>query len=155
MIEHKSMDSLSKTWLGVWTLPKLNYRSMELRRRIYEGTEAVFRRWLRPPFSADGWRVDVANMLGRQGQTQVGIEIIRGIRTAVKGTRPDAFLMGENFFDATGQLQGDQWDGVMNYGGFTHPLWFWLSGYSQGAYQQTLPFRHCGAEQLPGIPCFR
>lgn len=122
------------TWLGVWTLPKLNYLSLELRRRIYEGPQSVFRRWLQPPYSADGWRVDVANMLGRQGSTQIGLEISRGIRKAVKETRDDAYLMGENFFDATGQLQGDQWDGVMNYGGFTHPLWYWLAGYTQGAH---------------------
>jgi alpha-glucosidase len=122
------------TWLGVWTLPKLDYRSPELRRRMYEGHDSVFRRWLRPPFSADGWRVDVANMLGRQGETQIGVEVSQGIRRAVKSTRPDAYLMGENFFDASAQLQGDQWDGVMNYGGFTHPLWFWLAGYSQGAH---------------------
>jgi alpha-glucosidase len=122
------------TWLGVWVLPKLNYLSMELRRRIYEAPQAVFRRWLQPPFSADGWRVDVANMLGRQGPTQIGLEISQGIRRAVKEAKPDAYLMGENFFDATGQLQGDQWDGVMNYGGFTHPLWYWLSGYTQGAH---------------------
>ena len=122
------------TWLGVWTLPKLNYVSRELRRRVYEDADAVFRRWLRPPFSADGWRVDVANMLGRQGPTQIGWEIAQGIRRAVKETLPDAYLMGENFFDATAQLQGDQWDGVMNYGGFTHPLWYWLSSYQQGAH---------------------
>jgi alpha-glucosidase len=122
------------TWLGVWTLPKLNYLSLELRRRIYEGSEAVFRRWLRPPYSADGWRVDVANMLGRQGATQIALEINRGIRRAVKDTHPDAYLIGEHFFDATGQLQGDQWDGVMNYGGFAQPLWYWLSDYKQGAH---------------------
>lgn len=130
---HRHPDDYA-TWLGVWTLPKLNYLSLELRRRIYEGPEAVFRRWLRPPYSADGWRVDVANMLGRQGPTQIGLEVSRGIRRAVKETQPDAYLIGENFFDATNQLQGDQWDGVMNYGGFTHPLWYWLSGYNQGAH---------------------
>jgi alpha-glucosidase len=122
------------SWLGVQSLPKLNYRSAELRRRIYEQPEAVFRRWLQPPYSADGWRVDVANMLGRQGQTQIGLEVTQGIRKAVKATRPDAYLMGENFFDASNQLQGDQWDGVMNYGGFTHPLWHWLRGYYQGGH---------------------
>ena len=122
------------TWLGVWTLPKLNYRSRELRRRMYDAPDAVFRRWLQPPYSADGWRVDVANMLGRQGPSQFGLEVSRGIREAVKHTSPDAYLMGENFFDASGQLQGDQWDGVMNYGGFTQPLWYWLAGYSQGAH---------------------
>jgi alpha-glucosidase len=122
------------SWLGVWTLPKLNYRSAELRRRIYEDETAVFRRWLQPPFSADGWRVDVANMLGRQGETQIGEAIAQGIRQAVKESRADAYLMGENFFDASAQLQGDQWDGVMNYSGFTKPLWHWLRGYEQGAH---------------------
>ncbi|MCP4419231.1 MAG: maltodextrin glucosidase [Chloroflexi bacterium] len=122
------------SWLGVWTLPKLDYRSQELRRLIYQNHDAVFRRWLRPPFAADGWRVDVANMLGRQGGSQIGDEIATGIRRAVKETRPDAYLMGENFFDASPQLQGKQWDGVMNYSGLTLPLWYWLDGYTQGAH---------------------
>ncbi len=122
------------SWLGVWLLPKLNYRSHELRRRMYEGETAVFRRWLRPPFAADGWRVDVANMLGRQGEMQIGQEVVQGIRQAVKETRPDAYLIGENFFDATASLQGDQWDGVMNYAGLGIPLLAWLAGYRQGAH---------------------
>lgn len=122
-----------ESWLGHWVLPKLNYRSKELRRRIYGSDDAVFRRWLRPPYAADGWRVDVANMLGRQGETQIGHKIARGIRRAVKATRPDAYLMAESFFDASAQLQGNEWDGVMNYAGFTLPLWHWLRGFDQGA----------------------
>lgn len=129
------------TWLGVWSLPKLNYRSDELRRRIYENDDSVFRYWLKPPFSADGWRVDVANMLGRQGETQVGIEVSRGIRQAVKAARPDAYLIGENFFDATNQLQGDQFDGVMNYMGMSLPLIHWLKGYEQGAWGLEIPIK--------------
>ena len=89
------------SWLGVWSLPKLNYRSLELRQRIYAGAEGVFRRWLRTPFRADGWRVDVANMLARQGPAQMGVEIAQGIRQAVKETNPQAYLIGENFFDAS------------------------------------------------------
>ena len=95
---------------------------------MYTGQEAVFRRWLRPPFRADGWRVDVANMLGRQGEIQMGEEVAHGIRAAVKETDPQAYLIGENFFDATRQLQGDQFDGVMNYAGFATPLLHWLTG---------------------------
>lgn len=140
------------TWLGVRALPKLNYVSLELRKRIFDGPEAVFRRWLRPPFSADGWRVDVANMLGRQGATQIAQEINRGIRRAVKETHADAYLVGENFFDATSQVQGDQWDGVMNYGGFAQPLWYWLSGYKQGAhgFSDTLFSSRWSTEALVG-----
>ncbi len=120
------------SWLGVWSLPKLNYRSAELRRRIYAGPDAVFRHWLRPPYRADGWRVDVGNMLARQGPTQLNVKIARGIRAAVKETAPGAYLIGENFFDASPQLQGDMWDGVMNYMGFGVPLQYWLKGYQAG-----------------------
>jgi alpha-glucosidase len=123
------------SWLGVWMLPKLNYRSAELRRRMYGAEEAIFRHWLRPPFSADGWRIDVGNMLARQGPTQMGREVVREIREAVKETRPDAYLMGENFFDPTPQLQGDQWDAVMNYQGLAKPLLYWLKGVEMGSFK--------------------
>jgi alpha-glucosidase len=116
-----------EAWLGVRTLPKLNYRSQALRQVMYAGPEAVFRRWLRPPYSADGWRIDVANMLARQGADQLGVEVGQGIRRAVKEENPAAYLLGENFFDASPQLQGDMWDAVMNYAGFSIPLWHWLT----------------------------
>ena len=115
-----------EAWLGVRTLPKLNYRSQALRQAIYAGPQSVFRRWLRPPYAADGWRIDVANMLARQGPDQLGVEVGQGIRQAVKAENPQAYLLGENFFDASPQLQGDMWDAVMNYAGFSIPLWHWL-----------------------------
>ena len=118
-----------EAWLGVPTLPKLNYRSQALRQVMYAGPQAVFRRWLRPPYAADGWRIDVANMLARQGADQLGAEVGQGIRQAVKAENPQAYLLGENFFDASSQLQGDMWDAVMNYAGFSIPLWYWLSGF--------------------------
>jgi alpha-glucosidase len=114
------------TWLGVRTLPKLNYRSQALRELMYAGSGSVFRSWLRPPYSIDGWRLDVANMLGRQGADQLGQEVGQGIRKAVKDENPQAYLLGENFFDGTPQLQGDLWDATMNYSGFMLPLFYWL-----------------------------
>lgn len=113
-------------WLGVKSLPKLNYRSQALREAMYAGPDSIFRRWLRPPYSIDGWRLDVANMLARQGADQLGMEIGQGIRQAVKQENPQAYLLGENFFDASHQLQGDCWDASMNYSGFAKPLWYWL-----------------------------
>lgn len=98
-----------ETWLGVRSLPKLNYTSPELRWRMFDAPDAIFRRWLRPPFGADGWRVDVANMLAQQGiEQRMGQEIARAIRAAVKDARPDAYLLGEHFFDASPHLQGDR-----------------------------------------------
>ena len=120
-------------WQGVKMLPKLNYLCQDLCRHMFEGDDALFRRWLRPPYAADGWRIDVANMLGRQGSAQLSGEVGVAIRRAVRQSRSDAYLMGENFFDASGQLQGDQWDGVMNYDGFAKPVWYWLDGYEVSA----------------------
>lgn len=116
------------SWMGHKYVPKLNYASKELRRRMYEGEESVIKRWLKPPFSADGWRVDVANMLGRHNEQQLDGEVIGGIRQAVKSVNPQAYLIGENFYEASEQLDGNGWDAVMNYAGFSGPLWNWLSG---------------------------
>jgi len=88
----------------------------------------VLRHWLRPPFAVDGWRIDVANMLGRLGPVQLGPEVARGIRAAVKAEDPDAYLVGEHAYDAIDHLAGDQWDGVMNYWGFQRPVLDWLAG---------------------------
>ncbi|NHZ72161.1 MAG: maltodextrin glucosidase, partial [Aquificales bacterium] len=132
---HKRPDDYA-SWLGVWLLPKLNYRSPELRRRMFEADDAIFKQWLQPPYSADGWRVDVANMLGRQGDIQIGTEVVENVRQAVKETNPDAYLLGENFFDGTASLQGNEWDSIMNYSGLAIPLLAWLRGFNQGTFAQ-------------------
>ena len=53
------------SWLGVPSLPKLNYDSGELRRRVFDDPDGVVRKWLGGAAGLDGWRVDVANMTGR------------------------------------------------------------------------------------------
>ncbi|HKZ85484.1 MAG TPA: maltodextrin glucosidase [Anaerolineae bacterium] len=113
-------------WLGVRSLPKLNYRSARLRDVMFAAPDSIFRAWLRPPYRIDGWRIDVANMLARQGADQHGVEIGRAIRRAVKEVNPSAYLLGEHFFDASTHLQGDCWDAAMNYAGFAMPIWYWL-----------------------------
>ncbi len=117
------------SWMGVRSLPKLNYRSERLREWMYAGEDAIMRYWLRPPFRVDGWRLDVANMLARQGESQLDHKIGRGMRRAVKAESPHAYLFGENFYDGTPQLQGDELDAVMNYRGFSLPLLSWLVGF--------------------------
>ncbi len=84
---HRRPDDY-ESWLGVRSLPKLNYRSERLREVMYAGQDSIMRYWLRPPFRADGWRIDVANMLARQGESQLGHKIGRGIRRAVKAESP-------------------------------------------------------------------
>jgi alpha-glucosidase len=126
------------SWLGHRSLPRLNYSSDRLREYMITGRDSIFRRWLRPPYSIDGWRVDVANMLGRQDDVDRNLELARAIRTVVKAENPEAYLLAEHFFDASPALQGDAWDAAMNYAGFAVPLWSWLT--SQGFRQHWKPF---------------
>ncbi len=126
------------SWMGHRSLPRLNYASSRLREYMITGPEAIFKRWLRAPFSIDGWRVDVANMLGRQGPDDSNMELARAIRQAVKSENPEAYLLAEHFFDASAALQGDGWDATMNYAGFAFPLWSWLT--SHGFRQHWEPF---------------
>jgi alpha-glucosidase len=118
-----------ETWQGVRSLPKLNYRSLRLREEMYAGEDSVARHWLKPPFRIDGWRVDVANMLARQGENQLEHKVGCGLRRAIKSIAPQAYLIGENFFDGSSQLQGDELDATMNYRGFSIPLQQWLVGF--------------------------
>lgn len=134
-----------ESWLGVPSLPKLNYRSEALREAMYAGDGAILRRWLRPPYRIDAWRLDVANMLARQGDSQLGHKVGRGIRRAVKQENPDMYLLGENFFDGTPHLQGEELDATMNYRGFGMPLLHWLAGHD-AAYRAP----HGDTTPLPG-----
>ncbi|PWR10350.1 alpha-glycosidase, partial [Micromonospora sicca] len=115
-----------ESWNGVKSLPKLNWGSAELRRRFATDPDSLLRRWLRPPYALDGWRVDVANMTGRRGADAYTHEVARLLREVVADTRPDGLLLAEHGHDHTGDLDRDGWHGTMNYVGFTDPVWSWL-----------------------------
>jgi alpha-glucosidase len=106
-----------ESWWGVKSLPKLNWRSPELRTRI----QTTARRWLQSPYSLDGWRVDVANMSGRTGATDVNADVAPALREVLN---EDSLLVGEFFQDFRPDAAG--WHGVMNYSGFSKPVWGWL-----------------------------
>ncbi len=72
-------------------------------------------------------------MLGRHDDSQLDAEVLPEMRNAVKQANPQAYLIGENFYQADSQLQGQAWDGVMNYTGFADPLLNWLKPYETGA----------------------
>ncbi len=105
-----------ESWYGVKSLPKLNWGSPLVRSRVTH----VLQRWLD---YFDGWRVDVANMTGRCGTDDYNHEVARQLRQAVPG---NAMFVAEHAHDATADLDRDGWQGTMNYGGFTRPLWSWL-----------------------------
>lgn len=116
------------SWLGVKSLPKLDYASPLVHDRIYRFPDSAAKRWLRAPFRADGWRIDVAHMMGAGGTDRGNPDLHRAIRRELKADFPEAWIFGEHFFEAARWLQGDQEDGAMNYHGFTNPVGEWLSG---------------------------
>ncbi len=91
------------------------------------GPDAPLRRFLGREFGLDGWRIDVANMTGRYGSNDRNREVFRAVRRMVAEVHPGAYLVGEHFHDYLADLDGSGWQGVMNYAGFTKPLWSWLA----------------------------
>ncbi|GAA0944071.1 maltodextrin glucosidase [Actinocorallia libanotica] len=115
-----------ETWMGVPSLPKLDWADDGLIHDMIDGPEAIVRRWLR--FGLDGWRIDVANMTGRRGAADLTREVAARIRRAVAEERRDGLLVAEHAHDSTRDLDADGWHGTMNYAGFTRPVWSWLRG---------------------------
>ncbi len=140
-----------ESWAGVPSLPKLDYRSPELQRRVFGGDSSVVERWLEPPFSLDGWRIDVANMTGRRGDLDVSAAVARGVRAAAVAARDDALVVAEHAHDARADLRVGAWHGTMAYAGFTRPVWAWLRGDNLPPEQESgflgLPV---GIPRLPG-----
>jgi alpha-glucosidase len=104
------------SWLGTGTLPRFDWRSEELRRRMSDALQ----RWL--DLGLDGWRIGAATMVGRHGDVDINAEMARWTRRQAG----DALLVGEYWNDFRPDVDGQGWHGVMNYAGFLRPVWWWL-----------------------------
>ena len=131
-------------WMNIRTLPKLDWRSAELRRRMAGVLTS---------FGLDGWRIDVANMTGRYGRIDVNHEVARWAREAAEG-RP---LVAEHMHDFRPDLDGRGWHGAMNYAGFQRPVWWWLRGdaYERDDYSGTPSPRYDGHAAVGMMRRFR
>ena len=110
-------------WWGFDTLPKLNYEgSEELQEKILE----IGEKWVSPPYSVDGWRLDVAADLGHS--PEFNHEFWKKFRARVKKANPNVLILAEHYGNASSWLQGDEWDTVMNYDAFMEPVTFFLTG---------------------------
>ena len=119
-------------WKGHASLPVLDFADAGVQQAVYGAGDSVLARWLKPPWSMDGWRLDVIHMLGEGPGAWNNTAHVRAMRQAIRRARPDAYVLGEHFAEATRWLQGDQEDGAMNYYGFTLPVQSWLAGFRLG-----------------------
>ena len=111
------------SWWDFGTLPKLDYEKSE---NLCEYILDIARKWVSPPYCADGWRLDVASDLSYS--QSFNHEFWKRFRKAVKEANPEAIIIAENYMDSWKWLQGDEWDTIMNYEFFMEPVTFFLTG---------------------------
>ena len=103
-----------KGWWNMRALPVFNHDHPPAREYIMQVAEY----WLKK--GIDGWRLDVPGEVKTEG-------FWAEFRDRVKAINPEAYIVGEVWDDATEWLQGDQFDGVMNYL-FTGPTLAFVAG---------------------------
>jgi neopullulanase len=89
-------------WWELPALPKFNIKNPGVREYLLK----VARHWIE--FGIDGWRLDVAEEIKDKTFWQE-------FRRVVKEANPEAYLCGEIWRLAPEWLQGDRFDGLMNY----------------------------------------
>jgi len=110
-------------WWGHKTLPKLNYEGSKALEDYIIG---IGRKWVSPPYNADGWRLDVAADLGFS--EEYNHKFWQRFRREVKEANPEALILAENYDASWKWLQGGEWDTIMNYEAFMEPVTWFLTG---------------------------
>ena len=126
-------------WWGNDNHPKLNFEDSP---ELYDYILEVGRKWVSPPFNADGWRLDVAEDLGRS--REFNHMFWKDFRAAVKSANPDAIILAEAYGDVSPWISGGQWDTVMNYAAFMEPLSWFLTGMNKHS-EEHMPQLKCDA----------
>jgi len=111
------------TWWGFLNHPKLNLDDSP---ELYQALLDIAKKWVSPPYGADGWRLDVATDLGYAPETNH--RFWRDFRDTVKQANPEAVIIAEQYGDALPWLNGREWDTVMNYDAFMEPITWFLTG---------------------------
>ena len=91
-----------KAWWGVPDMPKVNFKNKDARQWALDVTKY----WIEN-FDIDGWRMDVAK--------ELDFSFWKDFRDIAYGTKEDVLLISEIFGDTSQWLQGDRFDGTMNY----------------------------------------
>ncbi|MCR5654672.1 MAG: glycoside hydrolase family 13 protein [Lachnospiraceae bacterium] len=110
-------------WWGHDTLPKLNYENS---RHLYDYILYIGKKWVSPPFNADGWRLDVAADLGHS--PEFNRQFWKDFRRSVREANPEAIVLAEHYGSPKAWIEDGGWDTVMNYDAFMEPVTWFLTG---------------------------
>ena len=86
----------------------------------------IARKWVSPPYNADGWRLDVAADLGHS--PEYNHYFWKEFYKTVKRANPDAVVLAEHYGNAREWMNGKEWDSIMNYDAFMEPVTWFLTG---------------------------
>ena len=115
-------DGTYDTWVGVPTMPKLNYASDDLRDALYRGEDSVLKKWMKAPFKIDGYRFDVADCMARNADIDLYREVWEEINAHLKALNPEALILAEDWSDCSPMFDGLKWDSTMNYFACARPV---------------------------------
>ena len=121
-------------WWGNSNHPKLNF---ETSRELFDYVLEIGKKWVSPPYNADGWRLDVAADLGQS--SEMNHKFWRAFYVAVKEVNPNAIILAEHYGDQSSWLTNREWDAVMNYDAFMEPLTWFLTGVNKHS-EESRPF---------------
>ncbi len=96
-------DGSYLTFGSVKTMPKLNTGNPDVIKYFSD----VALMWMRS-YGVDGWRLDVSD--------EISHKFLRHFRDAVLAQNSEAVIIGEDWHRAVRYLNGDEYDGIMNYG---------------------------------------
>jgi glycosidase len=112
-----------ESWFGYDSLPKLQANSAEVRSLIWsDGLSSIAPYWMQ---WADGWRLDVGGDVDPGTTNDPTNDYWEGFRTAVHAVKPEAYIVGEEWGNASAWLLGTEWDATMNYQFSSALLSFW------------------------------
>lgn len=108
-----------ESWFGYDSLPKLNGTNAAVRELFIDDASAddgdpiaIARYWMQ---WADGWRLDVGGDLDQGTINSPTNDYWEDFRAAVLATNPNAYIVGEEWGNATSWTIDNQWDATMNY----------------------------------------
>ncbi|HUF38135.1 MAG TPA: alpha-amylase family glycosyl hydrolase [Anaerolineales bacterium] len=113
-----------ESWFGFDSLPKLNAANPEVRDLVFDGgPTSIALYWLAE--GAKGWRFDVGGDIDPGLTNDPGNDYWESFRAEVRALHPDAYLVLEEWGNASPWLLGAEMDATMNYQYSSAMLGFW------------------------------
>ncbi len=113
-----------ESWFGFDSLPKLNAQTPEVRDLIFDGgPQSVALYWLAE--GADGWRFDVGGDVDPGLTNDPTNDYWESFRSTTRALHPDAYMVLEEWGNASPWTLGNEMDATMNYQYSSAMLGFW------------------------------